>query len=61
MGMQERSEKYSVILVHHMTSMHHSLKIIQDTEMAAALINWFKMQFLAKILTKLFLKMTQQN
>ena len=60
-GMQDWKEKYNVIIVYHMILMHGSLKKIEDMEMGAELINWFKMQFLAKKLTKLFLKMIHQN
>ena len=38
MGTQKRSKKNSAILVYHMLSVHHSLKIIHDMEMGAALI-----------------------
>ena len=60
-GMQERSEKNSVILVYHMLSKHHSLKIIHDMEMGWHRSLGSKMQFLAEILTKLFLEMIQKN
>ena len=46
----------NVILVHHMLGVPHSLRIIEDTEMEAVLIDNFKMQCLAKILTKLFME-----
>ena len=37
MGMQERSEKNSAILVYHTLALHHSLRIVQDMEMRALL------------------------
>ena len=42
-GNAEKSKRYSVILVYHMLAIDHSLRIIQDMEMGAAWINWFKM------------------
>ena len=47
-----KKQKHSAILVYYMLSVHHSLNIIQDMEMGVALINCFKMQFSAKVLTK---------
>ena len=56
MGMQEKSIMDSVILVHFILAVHHSLRIIQGMEMGVALIDWFKMQPLEKMLTKLYLE-----
>ena len=56
MGMQKRSKRDSVILVHHTIAVHHSWRIIQDMEIRAWLIDWFKMQYLEKMLTKLILE-----
>ena len=53
-GNAGKKQKNSAILVYHMLAVHHSFRIIQEIEMGAALIDWFKMQFLAKMLTKRF-------
>ena len=55
MGMQERSKSNSVILLHHMLAVYHSLRIIHDMEIGAVLIDWLKMQYLVKMLKKLAL------
>ena len=53
-GNAAKKQKNGAILVYHILAVHHSLRIIEDMEMGVALIHWFKMQFLAKTLTKLF-------
>ena len=47
-GMQKSSKRDSVILVFHIIAVHHSLRIIQEMETGMVLIDWFKMQYLAK-------------
>ena len=61
MGVQKKSKRDGVILILHTLAVHHSLKIIQDMEMGVALINWFKMQYLATTLTKRFLEVIHWN
>ena len=41
----EKKQKNNAILVYHMLAVHHSLTIMQDMEMGAVLIDWFKMQY----------------
>ena len=60
-GNAGKNQKDSVILVYRMLAVHHSLRIIQNMEIGAAWIDWFKMQYLAKMLIKLFLEVIWWN